>query len=383
MLSRRGGLSRRGVATAAVMAAAAGWLAGDGSRFRYLPTPRDRRALDAMAEDYRARYRVAALSVAVGRAGLPLYLRAFGTADRETGEHATPASRFRIASISKPLTAVGIFTLIERGRLHLSDRVFGWDAVLGTDYGAPPYPPLVEQVTIDHLLTHSAGGWGTDDPAPDARLLPLDHDRLINWALYQAPLRHPPGTHFSYSNIGYVMLARVIEKLTGSGYADWMRQSVLARCGVADMVIGGDTPAARLPDEVRYYQRGPEDPYGVDLTLWDAAAGWIAAPIDLLRFVMHVDAVAGSENILRPTTIWTMTTASPAQPNYARGWRLFPAGGWYHTGFMPGVSAVMARRADGICWAACINTRGDEPRLDGDLDNMVAAMARRIGFWRA
>ena len=145
------------------------------------------------------------------------------------------------------------------------------------------------------------------------------------------------------------------------------------------MTIGGGTLPERLPNEVSYDARHWNDPYALDLRLWDAAAGWIATPVDLLRLVMRVDGLDGARNILRPETIVAMTASSPANPLYARGWRLDRAGGWYHTGYLPGVSAVVARSDDGMCWAACVNTRDSD--VDAALPRLMAAMARRVGWW--
>ncbi len=73
---------------------------------------------------------------------------------------------FRIASVTKPITSVTIFTLIEKGRLNLNDKVFGPSGVLGTKYGKAPYRQYVTDVTVDHLLTHTSGGWPNDSTDP-------------------------------------------------------------------------------------------------------------------------------------------------------------------------------------------------------------------------
>ena len=87
-----------------------------------------------------------------------IYQDAFGLADRENKEAVTPRHLFRIASVTKTITSVAIFSLIESGRIKLTDTVFGPNAVTGTDYGQPPYNPGIDQITIEHLLTHTSGG---------------------------------------------------------------------------------------------------------------------------------------------------------------------------------------------------------------------------------
>ena len=122
------------------------------------PTSAERAAMAQRARAFMQQYDIPALSVAVGRAGALIYQEGFGWADREEKRAVSPANRFRIASISKPITTVTIFSLVEDGRLRLSDRVFGPRAIFGADYGEPPYHPHIDKITIEHLLTHTAGG---------------------------------------------------------------------------------------------------------------------------------------------------------------------------------------------------------------------------------
>src|ERR1700743_1937718 len=127
------------------------------------PTPDERKRMAALATDFMNAYDVPGLSIAIAVKGKSAYVEAFCGADRETGEGLTPQHRFRIASVSKPITSVGIFSLIEAGKLRLGDHVFGPDSILGNDYPMPPAvlslmrpdaprSPL-QQITIEHLLT--------------------------------------------------------------------------------------------------------------------------------------------------------------------------------------------------------------------------------------
>jgi CubicO group peptidase (beta-lactamase class C family) len=359
---------------------APGLLGGDQAGVQHASTPRERLALDALAQAFMARYAVPGLSVAIGRGGQVHYVKAFGEADAEARETLTPDHRFRIAGISTSITAVAIFTLIEQGRLRLDDPVFGAGAVLGREF-PPPYPRYKADVTIEHLLTHTAGGWPTDEPALVYGIPPTQHQALIHWALFNLPLQYPPGTHYEYSSIGYCILGRVIETVTGRSYEDYVRQAVLSRCGVADMQIGFGSAAERLPGEVKYYDQTGDDPYVVNLRAEDSAVGWIATPRDLLRVMMQVDGVRGSPNILRPETVRVMTTGTAANPRYAKGWQVDWSGAWGQTGFMPGMSAIVRRADSGVCWAVCVNTRSG-PALDNDLAALMSTMGRLAGAWQ-
>ena len=109
---------------------------------------------------------VPALSIAIARNGQFVYDQSFGMIDRQKLQVAQETSLFRIASLTKPITAVAIFTLIEKGQLNLNDKVFGSSGVLGTKYGKGPYKQYVTDITVDHLLTHTSGGGPTIPPIP-------------------------------------------------------------------------------------------------------------------------------------------------------------------------------------------------------------------------
>ena len=218
-----------------------------------------------------------ALSVAVAQHGRLAYAQGFGLADPATGAKVTPANLFRIASVSKPVTSVTVFSLVEQGRLKLTDMVFGRAGILGNDYGAPKDQRILE-ITVEHLLTHTCGGWPNKGRDPMFLNLQMDQRRLIAWTLANVPLDHPPGTAYAYSNFGYCLLGRVIEKLTRQPYGAYVRQSVLARCGVTQMRIGFGPANARAPDEVAYVAQGG-DPYRVKVARADSCGGWIATPL--------------------------------------------------------------------------------------------------------
>ena len=122
------------------------------------PSPRELAGMEGVASAFMSAHSVPGLSVAVGRDGEVLYERAFGFADRDKNERLTPEHLFRIASVSKPITSVTLFRLMEDKRLTLEDVVFGPRGILGHDFGKAPYKQWVEEIRIKHLLTHTGGG---------------------------------------------------------------------------------------------------------------------------------------------------------------------------------------------------------------------------------
>jgi CubicO group peptidase (beta-lactamase class C family) len=347
------------------------------------PTEAEAAAIAELARQTMEQHNAPGLSVAVARHGQFVYQRGFGVADKSTKERVTPASLFRIASISKPITSVAIFTLIEQGRLKLDDLIFGADGILKFDY-LEKYPDRVSKITVHHLLTHTCGGWdNTGKTAVDPMFYKpaLNHRQLITWTLHNLPLEHEPGTHYAYSNFGFCLLGRVIEKITGQPYAEFAHQAVLAKCGIKNMRIDGNTLAQRAPDEVVYYGQAGSgtDVYDMNVTRMDSHGGWIATPGDLVQFAMHVDGFKTTPNILNADTIKTMTTATAQNSNYACGWCVNRIPNWWHNGSLPGTLTIMVRTGSGLCWAAFTNTRAEGLNLD----EMMWKVVKCVPAWHA
>lgn len=345
-------------------------------------------AAEQAARTFMARYNVPGLSLAISNGGRLVYARALGVAEQATQAPLTVRHRMRIASVSKPITAAAIMLLAQQLKLTTSRRVFGSNGVLGNSYGTPPYDVDELKITIEHLLTHTAGFANVPgDPmfSEPAR----DHASLIGWVLDTRTPATVPGTACNYSNFGYCVLGRVIEKATLKSYADHVKQALFQPAGAASFAIGGDTLAQRLPDEVVYHGQSGENPYGMKIARMDAHGGWVATAIDLLRFLRVVDGFSPPGDLLNATSITRMTTGCAANPNVALGWGVDGAGNWNHNGALPGSLSVLKRYANGIGQAALVNTRqpntaagnnqdmmmGDFYRLLDDVTNQLAPLA--------
>ena len=337
------------------------------------------REMEAVAGAFMAQHGVPALSVAIARQGRLAYVQAFGLANKQEQEKLTPKHLFRIASLSKPITSVAIFRLLEAGKLRLSDTVFGAQGLLGNAYGQPPFQPHLEEITLEHLLTHTAGGWQNDGNDPMFAHAEMDHSQLISHTIAHQLLDYPPGQHYAYSNFGFCILGRVIEKLTGKSYAEAVQQEVFKPCGIEGMRLGANSLAERNPLEVVYYDPNGEDPYGMNVRRMDSHGGWLATPTDLVRFLVRVDGFPTKPDILKPETIRIMTTGSVAAPDYAKGWCINRSNNWWHTGSLPGTTSVMVRTSGQFCWAALTNTRG--ANSTGNLDRLVWDMIGKIQTW--
>jgi CubicO group peptidase (beta-lactamase class C family) len=185
---------------------------------------------DQTIADFMRKFAIPDGAVAVVRDGMLIYARGFGYADVENKRPVQPDALFRIASVSKPLTAVAIMKLVEEGKLELDDRVAPFIAHLAPAPGAT-VDPRWEQITIRHLLNHT-GGW--DRTIPNGGFDPMDRHAIAAAAVNAPapasaetmirymkgrPLDFNPGEKFAYSNFGYAILGRVIERVSGMPYA--------------------------------------------------------------------------------------------------------------------------------------------------------------------
>jgi CubicO group peptidase (beta-lactamase class C family) len=353
-------------------------------------SPSEGKAMQVVADDFIRKFDVPGLSVALARDGVLVYDETFGVASREGNEPFSTSSLFRIASVSKPITSVGIFTLIEKGKINLQHKVFGRGGILGTEHGSQPYKPFISEICVDHLLTHTAGGWPNDSRDPMFEFPKLSQADLISWTLDNLPIEHRPGENLAYSNFGYCLLGRIIEKIAQVPYREYIQQEVLRPCRIEDMRISGNTISERAPKEVMYYGQNAEDPYGMNVTRMDSHGGWLASAADLVRFASNIGGVGNRPGLLSQGSISRMTTPSPANPSsaevkYARGWNVRDngRGNWWHNGSLPGTTAILVRTATGFCWAALTNTRR-QPSDDINLalDQMVWDMARQVRAWK-
>ena len=331
-------------------------------------------AIDDVIQQYCVRYTVPGLSLAISRQGRLIYARAFGFA------HLWPLTplrvwhRMRIASVSKPITATAIMLLQQRGQLSETQRLFGANALYGFSLAPAPYDANEVAIEVRHFLNHTSGfDANPTDPADEPA--PVDARSLIGWTLNNRAPVAAPGTAFVYLNFGYVALGHVIETVTGQSYEQFVRNEVLAPAGITSMIIGGDNFAARQSDEVTYYQGAgdSDDPYAVRISRNAGTTGWIATPIDLLRFLRVVDGVG--TDILTAASRASMSWPTAANPTYGYGWDISGTPGtWTHTGALAGSLALLRLTADGDGFAAIGNSRQPGMQQTAMLADLTTAL---------
>lgn len=306
-----------------------------------------------------------------------VFAKAYGQADKESGAEAHTSHLFRIASISKPITASAILRLVDAGRLSFDQKVFGPQGILGDAYGTMrPYNPGITDITIRHLLQHTADGWTNDGSDPMFTHPEMSAAQLITWVLDNRPLDHTPGTSYAYSNFGYSILGRVIEKLSGTSYQAFVKQTVLASS--PSMQISGDTLADRKSNEVKYYDTG-YSPYAMKVARMDAHGGWLASPIDLVRFGVSADGFSTKVGQVSASSLKAMITGSTANPGYGLGWAVNSVGNYWHDGSLPGTASILVRTSGGFVWSAITNSRDNSPNIDG----MMWSVVNGVSHWPA
>lgn len=346
-------------------------------------TNKERRRMAGLVEGLMKKYDVPGLSVCFAHRGEIAYSEGFGLASREDNEPVTPDSLFRIASISKPITAAAIFTLVEQGKLKTGDRVFGKDSVFGSEYALAPGDDFTREITIDHLLTHTVGAWTNDGNDPMFAAPDWDAKTLIQSVIYHEPPTSKPGRKYAYSNFGYCILGRVIEQVSGKPYSQYVMEAVLQPSGAGGMRIGTNTRAERASGEVVYYpDKEAWDPYEPNVKRMDSHGGWISSAPDVVRFLLHYDGFKSVPDLLQPETMKAMTRPTAANGNYASGWGVNRHGNWWHAGALPGTSTIMVRARNGLCWVALANAWRRKADLGSALDQMMWKLSEQPRAWR-
>ena len=341
----------------------------------------DRNHIDKTIGDFMRNNSVPGAAIALVKDGRLVYAKGYGNMDRSTGEVPGPNTLFRIASVSKPITAVAVMKQLEANKYKIGDKVFGSGALLGTTYGANAYSDNEKAITVQHLLEHTAGGntWnnkgddGTGDPM--FQQTGYNHAQLIGWVLDNREPETAPGTKSDYSNFGFCVLGRIIEKYSGQTYENYVRENVLKPCGISDMYIGSDDLAGRRYNEAVYYDG--DDPYGMKVKRMDSHGGWIASPLDLVKLLVRADGFSTKPDIISASSFTTMTTPCLKDKNYAKGWAV-NGSNYYHNGSLPGTGAIIVRTGSGMCWALVMNTR-----WIGAADGMMWEVVNGISNWPA
>lgn len=360
-------------------------------------------SMEKYIKRWMARNNIRGASLAVMQDEHLIYCKGFGWADQEMEREAEVGDIYRIASASKLVTGVGIMKLCDQGKLRLDDKVFGEDGILKqfSDFK----DKRVKDITVRQLLNHTAGfsrqrgdlmfrvtdvmEWEEMDTTPTA-------DELIAFQL-SLRLRCAPGGSAQYSNVGYLVLSRIIEQVSGMDYEEYLQTNVLWPAGCYDMHIAHNYYEQRYPGEVRYYGHDtegiesydgsgmlrPREYGGNNIRGLQGAGAWVASSVELMRLVASIDGKPGVPDIISAESVAEMKNIT-RKGDYALGWARYNEGSksLVRTGTMSGTCAYIDHRDNGISYVFLTNTshyRGAS--FTNSIGTMVRSAMTRVENW--
>jgi len=272
-------------------------------------------------------------AVLIGNKDRILFSKSYGFVDADAKVKLAENSAFNLASVSKQFTAMSILLLEHEGRLSVSDSI----------HVHVPEMDVYPKITIDHLLHHTSG-------IPDYMRLAIKHkadrelfrtsDLLSLFAIHQPPLEFSPGTSFRYSNTGYVLLAEIVERVSGKTFESYMLDSLFTPAGMEDSRVFNLLSSIEPTNRVFGFKRQwlnrakmqPNDLNNFDGVVGDG--GVYASARDLYRWhqILSTGKLLPLSVYRRATTSGTLADGSDT--GYGYGWFLRNnavvdhAGGW-------------------------------------------------------
>jgi CubicO group peptidase (beta-lactamase class C family) len=294
-------------------------------------------------------------SVLVGKNGKVIFSKSYGMADLEWNIPNSATTRFNIASMTKQFTAVSVLLLEDRGKLKTDDLVKKY---------LPDTPASWDKITIYHLLTHTSGI--SDDaakyePGPPEKLLFRD-----------VPLNFQPGEQWAYTNLGYIVLGYLLEKISGEPYEEFVQQNIFKPLGMNDSGLMSFITV--IPRRATGYWPGSNGIENADRS-FDTRIGFSAGSLystteDLLRWE---EGLFGGR-LLTPASLHKITT--PFRSDYACGLHVHRVNGHLmieHDGNNIGFNADMAYYPEEkIAVIVLANLNGT---VTGEMTKALAAVA--------
>jgi CubicO group peptidase (beta-lactamase class C family) len=316
------------------------------------------RAIEAAANSFLSKRRVPGLSAAVVVDRRLRWTAGFGSADAENAVPASAETMYRLASVSKPMTATAVMQLVERGRLDLDAPVRRY---------VPSFPEKPWPITSRQLLAHLGGiRHYRASEALDATRRYVSLLESLD-VFKDDPLVHEPGTAFLYSSYGYCLLGAVVEGASGTRFLDYLRENVFHPAGME--TTRDDDARVLVPHRAQGYRRALDgdvrNSEPADTSYKVPSGGLIATAGDVARFAAALE----SGTLLKAETrgeMWTkQRTRAGRVLGYGLGWGLAEWKGRrevFHTGGQERVSTVLYLEPDrGLAVAILTNLEGARP----------------------
>lgn len=312
--------------------------------------------------------------VLVRRGDEILLRKAFGMADVENGVAMRPDAVFRLASVSKQLTAMAVLTLVHAGKLELDQTVGSVD---------PSLPAAIAKVSLRQLLTHTSGikNISEIEESRAARRNEASAEQLLGF-FKDLPLQFEPGSRFAYSNSNYILLTRVIELASGTSYPAYLGAAVLKPLGMNDTRYGSHLDL--VPRRAQGYQQseaGLQNADFMSMSQPQGAGGLLTTVDDLARW----DAALYTEKLvpaaLRDQAFRKVQLKDGGSMPYGFGWLLSEVQGLpsqEHSGYINGFQSQLIRLPEQRVLVTVLTN--SEALYPGDLAVELAAMAGGRAF---
>lgn len=278
----------------------------------------------------------AGIAVLVMKKGEMLYRQGFGSANAMTREPITPQTTFRMASVSKQFTAMGIMLLVKQGKVSYDDNLLKF---------FPEFHPAAgKKIRIRHLLTHSSGIMDYEELMPATQTTQISDEEVLKLLQPQSNTYFEPGSKFQYSNSGFCLLEQIIEKASGQRFPDFMDQHVFKPLEMSSTRIY-EAPGNTIPHRAIGYAAA--DRGGLkesDQSLTSATKGDGCVYTSLVDYTKWYDALRTDRLISLKRELKKVSTGLPenAPGRYGLGWfHTYNAKGemgLYHTGSTCGFS---------------------------------------------
>jgi CubicO group peptidase (beta-lactamase class C family) len=296
-------------------------------------------------------------SIIVARDGNVIYRNAFGEANSESHRRLTPTTPSNLASVSKQFTAMAIMILSEQGKINYDDPVSKY---------IPKLAKCVDGITVRHLLTHTSG-------IPDVGDLDIDHPGLTETEVLKAIIKQhsqfpKPGLRYQYSNTGYILLAVIVERVSGKSFSDFLQDDIFKPLSMNSTFLDDGSAHNLNFAATGYNQYGEMDePHPAATGDFTKGDGGIYCTVDDL---FKWDQALYTEKLVRQSTLaeaFTPGKVKEGATTYGFGWNVAVKNGEkyvWHTGSTGGFRAFIGRRLGEKSTVIMLTNKGNSQRVE-------------------
>ena len=309
-----------------------------------------------------------------------VWVKGYGFSDLENRVNASPETAYRLASVSKSMTAVAIMQLVEKGKIDLDAEVQTY---------VPYFPKKQWPITTRQLLGHLGGISHYKNAAQELHIKEKKTTREAIAIFESFDLIAEPGTRYSYTSYGYNLLGAIVEAASGMSFGDYLRQNVWQPSGMNDTRL--DDPLELIPNRARGYQliNGQvKNSEFVDISSRFAAGGTRSTIPDLLKYAATISAgkLLTDSSMAQMST--SMSTREGRLTNYGMGWDTGPQSGRYMLAHSGGqqetVTLLYVVPKQKLAFAIGMNFEAGNPGVYLDrLFQLITGAPRNLGMYAA